>query len=131
MSASREDKIVESSVFFHFGTSAIYKFGASDTNFLHLRPNNLIMWEAIKWRRNRSFRTLSLGRTELENSGFLQFKRTWGTSESLISYFRFDYRCNSFISKPPMVGDPFKRIFSRMPLSVLHVIVFLLNRHIG
>jgi lipid II:glycine glycyltransferase (peptidoglycan interpeptide bridge formation enzyme) len=39
---------VTAAVFLCFGTAAIFKYGASDPWHLGLRPNNLVMWEAIK-----------------------------------------------------------------------------------
>ncbi len=38
---------VAAAIYFHQGRRAIFKFGASDHAFQHLRPNNLVMWEAI------------------------------------------------------------------------------------
>jgi len=49
-----------------------YKF------FQHLRANNLVMWEAIKWSCEKKFQSLSFGRTEPENKGLMQFKAGWG-----------------------------------------------------
>jgi len=60
------------------------KYGASEKAYHHLRPNNLIMWEAIKWCAQNGFKTFSLGRTEPENEGLLQFKQGWGTTEKII-----------------------------------------------
>ena len=46
--ARHESRPVAASVFFTKGKLALYKFGASDYESQHLRPNNLLMWEAIK-----------------------------------------------------------------------------------
>ena len=40
---------VAGAVFFRSGKTALYKFGASDDTQQHLRANNLVMWQAIKW----------------------------------------------------------------------------------
>src|SRR5262249_41682808 len=42
------DQPLASAVFFQHKSQAIYKFGASDFAFQQLRPNNLLMWEAIR-----------------------------------------------------------------------------------
>ena len=39
--ASYSNRVVAGAVFFHFGSKAIYKYGASDRNYQHLRANNL------------------------------------------------------------------------------------------
>jgi len=90
VSALQSNTTIGASVFFHFGKNALYKYGASDMKFQNLRPNNLIMWEAIKWYRNRGNETINFGRTEPYNLGLLRFKRLWGASESPIKYYRYE-----------------------------------------
>jgi hypothetical protein len=101
-------KVVASSIFFHFGTNAVFKYGASDTRFLSHRPNNLVMWEAIKWYRGRGARSLSLGRTEADNHGLRRFKQSWGASESALNYYRYDLGRVAF-SRTPLRGDHSRR----------------------
>jgi len=43
--ASFNEKVIAGAVYFDFGEKAIFKYGASDRAYHHLRPNNLIMWE--------------------------------------------------------------------------------------
>ena len=80
--ASFEEKPIAGAVYFHLGEKAIYKYGASDKKYQHLRANNLIMWEAIRWCCKNGIQSISFGRTEPENEGLLQFKRGWGTVET-------------------------------------------------
>ena len=40
---------VAGAVFFHFRSGSVFKYGASDRTFQHLRPNNLIMWREIEF----------------------------------------------------------------------------------
>jgi hypothetical protein len=127
--ARQDQKTIAASMFFHFGTNALYKYGASDLAYQNLRPNNLIMWEAIKWYKNHAVRTLSLGRTELDNLGLLQYKRTWGAKESIIKYHRFYYCKKSFVQ--PYMRDSYKKIFSRTPMAILRIAGRLLSRHFG
>jgi len=75
------DKAVGAAVFFHFGKRAMFKFGASDLKYQHLRMNNLIMWEAIKWYANNGYENFCFGRTDMENVGLRQFKQGWGAKE--------------------------------------------------
>jgi len=39
----------------------MYKFGASDSGFQHLRPNNLVMWEGIRHCAERGCERLHFG----------------------------------------------------------------------
>ncbi|MGB8953520.1 MAG: GNAT family N-acetyltransferase [Candidatus Aminicenantales bacterium] len=131
VSASHKEKVIAASVFFHFGTSALFKYGASEMENQNLRPNNLIMWEALKWYSHQGFKTMNLGRTELENHGLLQYKRTWGAKESLLKYYRYDIRKKTYLKKRPGSGDLYTRLFARTPTSILRIIGRLFYKHAG
>ena len=53
---------IAAAVFMQFGGKALYKFGASDFKYQHLRGNNLVMWEAIRWFASRGCSRLHFGR---------------------------------------------------------------------
>jgi lipid II:glycine glycyltransferase (peptidoglycan interpeptide bridge formation enzyme) len=129
--AAIDGRIVAGAVFFHFGDRAIYKYGASDKQYQHLRCNNLIMWKAIQWYKNHGFRFFDFGRTEPENTGLLQFKRGWGAVEFPINYCRYDFRRNAFVAEKSKVSGWHNKIFSRMPIQLLKIFGSLLYRHAG
>ena len=54
---------VAAAVFLHFGTTGLYKFGASDQGSWHMRPNNPVMAEGIFTLAERGIRRLHFGRT--------------------------------------------------------------------
>ncbi len=56
---------IAGAVYFFLGGRAIYKFGASDSRQQQLRPNNLVMWEAMKWLARHGNTSLHLGKTSL------------------------------------------------------------------
>ena len=125
-----QNKPVAGAVYFHFNGQAIYKYGASDRKFQHLRPNNLVMWEAIKWYAQNGFRSFSFGRTEPENTGLLQFKRGWGAKEKKISYYKYNIKENTFIKEHSKVKSSYK-LFKIMPVPILRLTGKLLYRHVG
>lgn len=131
VSAFHSEKLIAASVFFHFGRGAIFKYGASDNKHHNLRPNNLILWEAIKWYRNRGFESLNLGRTELENLGLLQYKRIWGATESSIKYYRYDFKQKSFLKNRPRINDFYVKLFARTPAGILRYFGRLVYKHVG
>jgi hypothetical protein len=131
VSVSYENKTIAASVFFHFGASAIYKYGASEMKHQNLRANNLIMWEALKWYRARGFRTMSLGRTDAENQGLLRYKRTWGAKESVLKYYKYDLTKKALFPPEPAAGEIMNRLFARFPTAVLRLIGRLIYRHFG
>lgn len=123
-------KIIAGAVFLHFNKKAVYKYGASDVNYLSLRPNNLIMWEAIRHYSKEGYTNFSFGITEMDNQGLLQFKRGWGATESVINYFRYS------IKQKGLTKDSFREktsysIFKKMPSPILNAIGYLFYRHIG
>jgi hypothetical protein len=128
--AYHQNKAIAGATFFHFGEKAVYKYGASYRRFLKMRPNNLIMWEAIKWFRRAGFEALSFGRTAPENEGLLRFKRGWGTDERKLNYYRYDLKRNVFCSKKSKLKNSYA-VFKRMPLPLLRMTGRILYRHMG
>lgn len=129
--ASYQAKNIAGGLYFHFGTMAIYKFGASDKSYQHLRANNLVMGEAIKWSCRLGCHRFDFGRTEPENTGLLQFKRGWGAREYEIKYYKYDFRHNTFITDQLNVKGPHNLIFRRMPILLLQLVGSLLYRHMA
>ena len=122
---------VAGAVFFHFGKTAIYKFGASHKAFQHLRANNLVMWEAIKWHARRGLGMLDFGRTSLENEGLRRFKLGWGTQERLIDYFRYDQRKAGFVTARDESAGWHNRIFRMLPVPLSRLIGATFYRHVA
>ncbi len=67
--ASHNKSFIAGAVFFHFGGKALYKYGASDMKYQNLRPNNLVMWEAVRWYRERGSRAFVLAGQKLKIMG--------------------------------------------------------------
>lgn len=128
--ASFQQNIISGAVYFHFGNKAIYKYGASDRRYQHMRANNLVMWEAIKWFGQNGFKEFSFGRTEQENSGLLQFKRGWGTEEKTISYYKYDLTNAAFIKGRSRAITSYA-LLKKMPSPLLNLAGTLLYRHVG
>jgi hypothetical protein len=94
--AFERTKPVAAAVFFHHRQRAIYKFGASDLTFQHLRPNDLVMWGAIKRFGSQGFVALDFGRSSISNEGLRRFKSGFGAQESTLDYHRYDFRRGGF-----------------------------------
>jgi len=118
---SYKNRIISGAVYFHLGKKALFKYGASDENFHHLRPNNLIMWEAIKWYSLGGYESLCLGRTEPENQGLIKFKSGWGATEKSVGYYWYNFRNKTFASNHLKVTGFHNKIFKRMPPSLLKI----------
>jgi hypothetical protein len=120
---------IAASVYFHLGDRAIYKFGASNEKFQHLRGSNLVMWEAIKWYLQKGAKKLHLGRTSITNEGLRRFKLGWGASEERIEYFKYNFRQKNFVTDSDKVFGWHNRIFQSLPDFVSRIAGKMLYRH--
>lgn len=109
---------IAASVFFRRNHGGLYKFGASERKYQSLRPNHLIMWNAIRHLLHLGCRSLHFGRTAPGNEGLRRFKLSWGTSEEMLSYLRFDPREKLPISVPPPAAGLHEKLFAKLPLAL-------------
>lgn len=122
---------VAGAVFFHFGKTAIYKFGASEKDSQHLRGNNLMMWEAIKRYASQGFELFDFGRTSIGNEGLRRFKLSWGTSERRIEYVRYDLRAGEFVTAKDAAAGWHNRVFRVLPVALSRLIGIAFYRHVA
>jgi hypothetical protein len=122
---------VAAAVFFHHGRQALYKFGASDYAFQRLRPNNLLMWEAMKRYARQGFRRLHLGRTSLGNEGLRRFKLGLGAAEHRIEYSKYDFSRQGFVVDTDRAEGWFNRVFRCLPLPLLRLAGQALYPHLS
>lgn len=126
-----ENRPIAAAVFLHEGRHALYKFGASELEFQHLRPNNLLMWEAIKHYSDNGFTDLHLGRTSLHNEGLRRFKLGFGAVEERIEYTKHELRRGVFLTDVDRASGPLNTVFRRLPPSLLSLAGRLLYRHLS
>lgn len=129
--ASMKGTAIAANVYFTFADRIIYKYGALDRAFQHLRASNLVMWEAIRWGHDHKYMALCLGRTEPGNEGLRQFKLGWGAQERQIRYFRYDLRNDIFIKSPQIIRPLHRKIFGMLPTPILELQGRILYRHMG
>jgi CelD/BcsL family acetyltransferase involved in cellulose biosynthesis len=128
--AENASKAVAGAVFFYTATTAVFKFAASDERYSHLRPNNLVMWQAIQELSRRDIGTLHLGRTSRGDEGLRRFKLGWGAVEEPINYFRFDVRANRWTTTTDKASGTHNAIFSRLPLAINRLIGAVIYPHL-
>ena len=127
--ASLNQENIAGAIYFHFDKKAVYKYGASDKKYQHLRANNLVMWEAIKWYSQNGYKSLCFGITEPENQGLIQFKSGWGTTEQPINYYRYNFKVEAFIPGRSKTTGFHNRVFRNIPVPILNKVGALLYRH--
>jgi hypothetical protein len=120
---------VAGAVFFHFGSTAVYKYGASDDSFQHLRANNLVMWNSIQRLSRDGFQFLDFGRTSAGNEGLRRFKLGWGATERPIDYLRYDCRKESYVAIDDHSSGWHNHVFRLLPGPVSRLIGTVLYKH--
>lgn len=73
-----------------FGKTIYALSNASNRNYLDRRPNHLLWWKTIEIGHQKGMNYLDFGRTTIDNTGLLAFKRKWGTTEYNITNFTVD-----------------------------------------
>lgn len=120
---------VSAAVYFHWGGQAVYKYGASDQRFQHLRGSNLVMWAAIKWFAGQGLDRLHLGRTSLVHAGLRQFKLGWGARETRLAYYKFDLLREQFVVERDETAGWHNRFFRLAPVALARLAGRMLYRH--
>ncbi len=86
--AEYRGRIVAAASFLHTGEVVHYFLGGSDSDYLALRPNNLLMYEAIRWAREAGFRFFNLGGGYGSGTSLLRFKAGFSDTTTLFYTYR-------------------------------------------
>ena len=86
MLAYSDERPVAGAVFLAWKDTVMYKYSASDRSYLRLRPNYVLLWEAIRWSGANGYAALDLGRSDLDHGGLRHFKSSWGAREEPLVY---------------------------------------------
>jgi len=75
-----KSKLIASWVILEHAKTLYYKFGASDTNYLHLRPNDLLFRSLMQYGSDKGLKTIDLGFSGATKSydGLIRFKSKEG-----------------------------------------------------
>lgn len=127
--ASWQGQRVAGAVFLFLGGQAVFKYGASDYRRQQLRPNNLVMWEGVKWLAGHGGESLDLGKTSLQHEGLRRFKRNLGAVERRIEYVKYDLRRNMFTVEEDGVAGWHNAVFRALPVFLARGAGRLLYKH--
>lgn len=129
--AQLEGRPIAGAIYLHAGKSVIYKYGASDERYQHVRGNNLVMWRAISAFAREGFTHLDFGRTSLDNPGLRSFKLSWGTVESERTYLVHNCLSGTWTTSPDRSRGWHNFLFRNLPLPLLRTLGLFLYRHLG
>ncbi len=82
-------RLIAADLLLWHGRSLLYKANVSDHRFLEQRPNNVLMWEAIKLGKDLGCSVFDLGRSEADNEGLRRFKSLWASRAEPLPYFYY------------------------------------------
>lgn len=115
-----------------FKNVVYYKFGSSDNRFTEFRPNQLLMWEAIKHAAEDGHEIFDFGRTSTYNHGLMDYKRRWATELQTIPYVYFPKNlANHALKESSRKHDLAKMVLRKMPKPIIRLSGELLYRHLA
>lgn len=107
---------VAGGIFFFYKGKMLYALGASDLRYSNHRPNDMLIWEMIKWAAEAGYKEFDLGPAAFADKGLLHFKKKWGGREVLIRQYRYPSHSEYLTS---VRGSNMLKI---MPISVSKII---------
>jgi len=119
--ADAGSRIVAGHLFFFFGHTVTYAFGASGSSDLSLRPNDVILWQAIQSASLEGYRFVDLGEVPEGDDNLARFKSKWGAEPvRLYRYYYPDFPNTEHSSREREPGPIAlaKRIWRYMPLTL-------------
>ena len=121
-------RVIAGGVFLRWNGVVTYKYGASEADAWKLRPNHLLLWEAIQRGCAEGDRLFDWGRTDLGNEGLRKFKLGWADEQEL-SY-------SVLAPEPPAGGGrrgeaALTKVIQRSPVWVSRAIGKALYGHFG
>lgn len=84
-----KEEVIGGVLFLEWQDGLYYKFNASNPACIALRPNDLVVWEGIRFGKSKGLRFLDFGLSDWDQEGLLQYKRKFATEEKTISLLRY------------------------------------------
>lgn len=125
-------KTIAGAVLFKFKDVVSFEHGASIPKYLPLRPNHLVMWNAIKIACSEGYRFFDFGKTTPENKGLLDFKRRWGAKTFSLPYFYYpEIKGMMSIEQSDLKHRVLSIVGKNMPLPLAKILGRAAYHHLG
>jgi hypothetical protein len=83
-----DHQLIGASILLKFKDWVYIEFGHDRFEFRKMCVNHFLDWEAIRIAVQENFKFVSFGRTSIQNSGLIDYKRHWGTTaEHLLTHY--------------------------------------------
>jgi hypothetical protein len=86
--ATIDERVVAGVMFLEWQDVLYYKFNASDAAHLDARPNDLLLWEGMRYARTRGLTSVDFGLTDGEQEGLARYKRKYASEEKTVTLLR-------------------------------------------
>jgi hypothetical protein len=126
-----DSKPVAGIIYFQYRKSIIYKYGGQDQRYQSYGANHILWWEVLKKFSELGFQSLDFGRTDLSHQGLRRFKLGWGAEEQLISYYKYNYVNEKFITDSKKHFLVYRKLFRNTPIFISKQIGRMLYRHVA
>ena len=112
LTAEWDGEPIAAVLFLAWGNTLYYKYNASRIHHLAVRPNDLLLWEGIRFGKEAGFIASDLGMSDHEQEGLVRYKRKFATEEAPVFYLEHI---------PPAYTDARREEFHRLlaPLTEL------------
>jgi serine/alanine adding enzyme len=102
-------------------------YAASLPDFYELRPNDLLVWEAIQWAAQAGYHVFDFGADSPKQKGLLAFKKKWGgVHYPMHHYFYFRNRRSHgsmrILDSSEMKYSRIRNVLSRLPTPLFQLI---------
>lgn len=131
-----EQRPIAGIILFWVGQTAVYGYGGSaieEPEISKLKPNHLLMWEAIKASKRAGFKVFDFGTTPIHLTGLIEFKRRFGADVRDLPYY---YYLNTRQELPVIKRDSrsvqlIENVLRRMPRYAFRHLSPWLLREVG
>ena len=103
--AEYQDQVVAATLYLHDDTDVFSYLGGADHAFQHVRPTNMVVYEAIRWARQQGKKRLILGGGYEPNDGVFRFKASFSPLTARFFVYRhvhlpevYDHLCHAWAS---------------------------------
>jgi lipid II:glycine glycyltransferase (peptidoglycan interpeptide bridge formation enzyme) len=127
--ASKNGRPLAAIITLSYKKSMVYKYGASDANYMNLGGMAALLWKTIEEAKSCAFAELDMGRSDCANSGLITFKERWGGQRRTLTYCR--YPLAAPVNPNPWRAEAAKRVFALVPPAILPTAGTFLYRHVG
>ncbi|MBV9313923.1 MAG: GNAT family N-acetyltransferase [Pseudonocardia sp.] len=86
--AEHDGIVVAGAMFLIWADTLYYKFGASLSEYLPMRPNDALYWAALKLAIARGLTGVDWGISDLDQPGLVSYKRKWASTERRVLTLR-------------------------------------------